>query len=539
VPPSAGDFQIIYYTTNPDGSRGTQMTLNDLQSYVNRARCQCGHEIQASIRIQVTSGGGQLDATQVRTFVGNRCDMGQSGLNPSVNPPCALALDAFTQTYASTNPTINFQPIFLAHGVTQLNANIEDAQSVGNCLSGQGNGGIWVCVEDGSQTDCQSSEFIITGTQNNNVPAGSTGGTGGTGGGTSGSAMGFAVDFQPPQVVVTNFRAEGGDGSLLVAWDQATTTDVVGYRILCADANGNPLPGRGFRPSGPNYGQFYYTQQSLCPDGPFNEVPENPNASTQPVPGGGTTGTTTGTGTGGDTGFGTDGGTGFGVDYGDGGPLLAPEDCCQPNSLGDPGCNEPNCEFAVCNTAPSCCSSSWSQACADIADNVCLQCNSTTTTSTTTSTSTSTSTSTGGTGDTTTGMGTDSGTDSGTGTGTGGDMLPSEGIESLGWDYVCSGHIPATSSSARIGSLDNNQQYQILVVAYDRAGNPTAASEVLTATPRETSDFWEQCEQQGNVCGNGGFCSCRTGEPRPQGALAFLFGGLLGLGGVWRRRRRR
>jgi MYXO-CTERM domain-containing protein len=310
-------------------------------------------------------------------------------------------------------------------------------------------------------------------------------------------------------------------------------TDVEGYRILCADANGNPLPGRGFRPSGPNYGQFYYTAADVCPDGPRNPVPEGQGGQTT-FPGGGTT-----TGGTGDTDGDTDGTGFFDEGIGDGAPSFAPEDCCQPNSNLEPGCLDSSCEFAVCSQAPSCCDTSWGQACADIASNVCLQCNSSTTSGTTSTTSTSgdTTTGMGGTGsDTTGGFDTTGGSDTDT---TGGNTLPSEGIESLGWDYVCSGHLPATQSSARISGLDNGREYQILVVAYDRAGNPAAASDVLTATPRETTDFWEQCEAQGNICGDGGYCSCRADEPRPGGALTFLLGGLLGLGGVWRRRRSR
>jgi MYXO-CTERM domain-containing protein len=101
---------------------------------------------------------------------------------------------------------------------------------------------------------------------------------------------------------------------------------------------------------------------------------------------------------------------------------------------------------------------------------------------------------------------------------------------------VCSDHVDATGTFIRIDGLENNTEYQFLVVAYDAFGNPRVMSDgLLTATPAETSDFWEQCEQQGDLCGSGGFCSCRS-EPDPSGA-AWLGTGLLLLGLARRRRR--
>ena len=108
------------------------------------------------------------------------------------------------------------------------------------------------------------------------------------------------------------------------------------------------------------------------------------------------------------------------------------------------------------------------------------------------------------------------------------------GIESLDWAYVCSDFIAQNASTARIDGLQNDQEYQVLLVAFDYAGNPVTASEVFIATPRETTDLWEQCDAQGELCGKGGFCSCTTG-PTPDGTGWLLLTGLLGL--VARRRR--
>jgi MYXO-CTERM domain-containing protein len=575
APPSGEHFQITYFTTDAEGRVRDRMTVQDLQNYVNRARCECGQLIDAEIRINAQNTGGPLDNVQVRTFVGNRCNEAQNLANPQGVTPCVLALDGFTNLYTQGQPPhIQFVPIFLGYGIERGGPQgLADATSSGSCQTGQGDGGVWICVENGAQTDCQPEEFVVNGTQNTNVPEGE-------------EQRGFRFDFMPPTVTVTDFEAEGGDGSLLVRWKQTSTADVQGFRVLCADDNGNPLPGHGFRPSGPNYGQFYYTTQNVCPDGPFNDpressnpiLPTDPGVDTGDDPG--TTGDDPGT-TGEDPGT-----TGAGLDgSGDVDRFESPRDpqanhdCCTASTMSEPGCPDASCEFSVCNSAPSCCDDVWDQGCADLALDLCVGCggagdcclanasascydsacaqqvcaddpsccsfqwapscaeaaNELCSVCMDDSTSTGTGDPSGGTeGSDTTGTGTDGGSET-----TGPAPLPSSGIESLDWAYVCTGHLPLTATQARITGLENGRTYQVLVIAYDQAGNPTAASEVLTAVPRETTDLWEQCRIQGDICGDGGFCSCTTEAPKPLGALGMTLGGLLGLAGVWRRRRRR
>ena len=90
---------------------------------------------------------------------------------------------------------------------------------------------------------------------------------------------------------------------------------------------------------------------------------------------------------------------------------------------------------------------------------------------------------------------------------------------------------------ARIEGLENGQEYQFLVVAYDFPGNPLSSGEIIKATPIQTNGLWEQCETEGNICGEAGFCS--VVEPGP--GLGWLAGGLglFGLAGWGVRLRRR
>ena len=556
-PPTGTDFTIQYWTTNSDGSRGRQMTANDLRGYVNKARCECGQSVSARVRLSASEA---RDSVPVRTFIGSRCDQGQTGINQQAQA-CALAIDDFTNTY-TRNIDFEFNPLWLASGVAGSGTqDINTAEAAASCDAQVGDGGIWLCVENLEQPDCQPEEFVVTGQQTEVTDV-------------DGNTPSLTYDFLAPTVNATNFRAQGGDGSVVIRWDNSTTTDIQGYRALCANADGSPVDGKGFNLSSvtqQNNGTIYFTAENLCPDGPFDEVEVDPDAPEIPDDTGTDTDGTTGDG--GETGD-TDGaGVGFEAEpdwaHGTG------EDCCTAGVCSDapcivavqtqdsscdaqnwseacadlaadycsvcggegscclqndtPSCFDTECAVAVCGDNPDCCNVRWDEACVTAAESaceaLCAPPDETTTGGETTTgepaTTTAATTSTGG----------DTDTDTDT------DGLPgfdTTGIESLDWAYVCSDFIAQNASTARIDGLQNDQEYQVLLVAFDYAGNPVTASEVFIATPRETTDLWEQCDAQGELCGKGGFCSCTTG-PTPDGTGWLLLTGLLGL--VARRRR--
>lgn len=569
APPSGDQFEIRYYTTDAEGNRSRQMTALDLQSFVNRARCECGQSI--STRIRLSNNATNLDPVQIRTFVGNRCDQAevQSGANPQLRQ-CGLLYDAFTNAY-TRNIDVAFNPLWLSTGVSfdspTRDVNSDEIIAAGSCETGQGNGGIWVCVENGMQTNCQQDEFVVNGTQNLNTMQGQMG-------------MGIRFDFEPPIVTVANPRVSAGDGAIQVAWDVTSTGAIDGgFRLLCATADGQPVPGKGFELSSvtaQNMSTIYFTKENLCPDGPFDEVEIDPDSTSGNVPPG-----TTGFGTDGDTDFGTgDGGgtTFFGAFADDPDPQHGALDCCASKTT--PGCSNAGCQARVCDDAlDPCCTTQWSQQCADEAINECFVCGGPATCCSASgtpgcgddfceqqvcidmpecckiawdascvaaaqlvcdacmddSTGGDTTPGTDVTGATTPATTTPSATDTdGGASGTDTDGVIDSPIASLDWAYVCSGFIAPAASGGRITGLQNGVEYQVLVVAYDKAGNPAIASEVLTATPRETTDLWEQCEMQGGICGDGGFCNCTAGRSTPDDDAAWLL--VLALFGIRRRR---
>lgn len=100
---------------------------------------------------------------------------------------------------------------------------------------------------------CQAVELLVRGAQNEN--------SGGL------PSHGIHYDMQPPEASLTGLGVRYGDGRVEVAWDRTNSDDVTGFRILCADENGDPLP--DLRVDPPEYqdvarGEFYMTPSSLC-----------------------------------------------------------------------------------------------------------------------------------------------------------------------------------------------------------------------------------------------------------------------------------
>ena len=481
-PPTGANFDIWYYKTDEDGDRVTsrQFSASDLTRYVNRARCECGQDI--STRMVLKRAMTNYDnSVRVSTYVGSRCDQGQDQQAGQAKP-CVKILSSSPSAY-TLGLNFSFDPIWLAGGADRSGPqDLATAIPSATCESGEGDAGVWVCIEDGMTPDCQGSEFQVNGTQNKN------------------SAMGMAqaihYDFLPPTVLPSSFEIDEGDGAVVISWSQDASGDG-GFRILCADADGNPLPGKGIdnEPSltGVSQGTIYFTKGNLCPNGEFADPNQDlPDGDTgTDTLDGGTDGGSVDAG----TDDGTDGGTtvGFSEDFelewhvgGLTTGLSTGETGAGTTGMSDSGTTGVATSGAETSNDPG---------------------------------STSATSGTGG------GSSTDSG------------ELPETGIGSLDWDYVCTGHIAGNARSARIEGLENGREYQFLVVAYDPAGNPSASPDILTATPRETLDLWEQCEIQGEVCGKGGFCNCTT-QPRPRDAFEMFALAGLGLMG-WMRRRRR
>jgi hypothetical protein len=105
--------------------------------------------------------------------------------------------------------------------------------------------------------------------------------------------------------------------------------------------------------------------------------------------------------------------------------------------------------------------------------------------------------------------------------------------------FICSGRIMPTTNSlnTRIEGLNNNEVYQVMVVAIDTYGNPKP-SMVMEGTPLPTQNPIETfCDSEGN-CPTGFGCSVAAGRApasSPLPVLGLLSLSLLGLGGLRRR----
>ncbi|HEY8377740.1 MAG TPA: DUF4215 domain-containing protein, partial [Nannocystis sp.] len=522
------------------------------------------------------------------------------------------------------------------------------AVAAGQCESPGGESGIWMCAQTNGMTGCQSDEFFIQGTHNTNLPDG---------------MGGIKFDFKPPLQSPTDFRAEVGDGAVVLSWTIANPGDIVGYRVLCEDAETHqPVPGKSQpRPTllGIPNGTFYYTKEILCPDGPFSTV--QTDADDNPLDTGGLD--TGGLDTGGDLEEETCGNGRVDPDEecdegesnddegacrtnctrnrcGDGVVWMAGgEECDDGNDVDGDECtnacktatcgdgtiqagveecdmgelngtlNSPctiDCELSDCmqmGNCPTCGNGDDSDPDEDCDDgalnsdhssctdecklNTCgdglvmsdppegfeiEECDDGPNNSDSGACTTLCQKAYCGDGLLWDGV---EACDDGPNNSETGACLPNcqparcgdglvqagveecdlgdgingpgstcseeckfnagEGLRTLDWDYVCTGHLQALNTSIRIDGLENGRTYNFRLVPYDKFGNPSYLETIVQASPVETYDLWEQCAADGGVCGESGFCNVGDGSG---GLAVFSAIAALGLGGLGVRRRR-
>ncbi|MDC0666876.1 DUF4215 domain-containing protein [Nannocystis radixulma] len=294
--PPADAFTIQYWLTDDQGKFVRPMTDKYVKQYYNRARCECGHKIGLVIRLKKVGTG--YDTTQfLNSFVGTQCATAETQLAGQFRR-CAQFSSELVPVYQS-GITTNFHPIWLTQGVSPNSTERlpELAITSGSCEANVvGQGGVWMCAPNmNTQNGCQADEFFIQGSQNIN---------------TTDKAGGIAFDFTPPLLEVTDFKAQPGDGAVVLTWSTATSGDIQGYRVLCEDAaTGQPVPNKTQPRPGlldlPS-GTFFFSKNTICPNGPFstfNQGEDNPLGTTSDGDGVDTDGTDTGgLDTGGDTG---------------------------------------------------------------------------------------------------------------------------------------------------------------------------------------------------------------------------------------------
>ena len=463
VAPGADNFSIRYFLTDGQGNRGRLMTTFDFQRFANLARCECGQKIEAEVRILNVSGTTYSNVPMT-AYVGSTCGAIENVVN-STFKRCAIAANGFTSDFQYGGQLVQFSPLWLYRGVDESlgdrDLRGDNAFPAGDCSGGLGASGVWVCAQTDSLSGCQEGEFIITGTQQNNVVEDPM---------STMPINGIAFDFVPPQVELSSqLAANVGDRAVELTWAlPVVNPDIAGFRVLCESAaDGEPgvsglIDPPSVIPSQTDLnGTIYFTKENVCGDAPFWEAGTT---------GGGTTGGTTSDTT-------TDGMTSDGT--------------TSDGTTSDGTTTDGTTTDGTTTDG--------------------------TTSDTTTTDTTTTDTTTGGVVDV-----------------CGGDR-PAKGVCSLKWSYVCSAHVAGNAKSVRVSGLDNDTPYNFLLVAYDKAGNPIAVSRIDNVSPQATNDFWDQCEADGGVCGEAGFC--RADHAGPLGAAGAL-GLTLALLGVARRRKR-
>jgi cysteine-rich repeat protein len=282
--PPADAFTIRYWITNSEGVQVRTMQSQDFKQFVNKARCECGHEIIAEVRLKATMSGYN-QGTQVDAMVGTSCNTAEQAPFGQFKR-CAVFKSSVLSDYIK-GITTGFHPVWLSNGVDPSSDDRDPATApaVGRCDIGAGESGVWMCGWTNNIQGCQSDEFFITGTQNINVGMG-----------------GIKYDFISPLAEIQTIDGLPGDSAIVLSWTLKSVGDIAGFRVLCEEADtGQPIAGKAQSKPAltaiPN-GTFFYTKDLLCPGGPFSTANISEEPSTTSTTGDGTTGDgTTGDGT--------------------------------------------------------------------------------------------------------------------------------------------------------------------------------------------------------------------------------------------------
>ncbi len=394
--PTAEDFDIRYYVSEPDGADSRVMTEGERLRFYNRARCECGQPVRTKIALK--PGAEPYDNTTLfQALVGIYCDTAEE--NPVGQFRRCGQLFSGTAPSLQNTVTVDFHPVFLSDGLdlTSETRDVSDSRTIpaGTC-NYEGESRVWICEQTNGIVGCQTDEFIV-GDDPSTSPA-------------------LRHDFLPPLILPTAIEVTAADGGAQLHW-ASQVGDIAGFRVLCQRSdNGAPVEGLDFEPpeiTDTPDGTNYFTTQDLCGGEPFLGF----------------------TGVGGPAGSCGDGH----VDAG--------EACDDGEDNRDDGLCTSSCQLAV-----------------------------------------------------------------------------SAGMQALSWDHVCSDVIRFNEKSVDIHGLENGVEYQLVLVAYDAAGNPRAAPQVLRVTPDAGLEPLPGAVDEG--------CDCRSTGGGSSLALLLLTG--LGL----RRRRR-
>jgi MYXO-CTERM domain-containing protein len=266
APPPAEAFDIRYQITGPDGALVREMDEADRYSFTNRARCECGQQIAAEIRVQPEASFDQ--GLMIDAMVGTQCASAEQDPLGQFKR-CGMLKSSPLVDYVK-GVVAEFHPIFLASGITpgSVNRNPADPAIVAAAAScdSQGESGVWICTQTNSIGGCQSEEFIIGDVLKND------------------QAPQVRYDFAPPISMPTDLSVEAGDGSVMVSWELEQIGDIAGFRVLCEEADGGAPVGLGIAAPDLNATtrDHYFNAHNLCGDQPFSSVtfsdPDMPGA---------------------------------------------------------------------------------------------------------------------------------------------------------------------------------------------------------------------------------------------------------------------
>lgn len=248
--PDPAAFPVRFSVLDPSGRPVREMTDDDLDAYVNLARCECGQPIRAGL--SMVPPGAPDPTQQINAYVGTACDVAEVDPDGQFRP-CGMLSSNAAATYAD-GIDVDLHPLFLGRGVADVERRfVGDPATVveGGCAAISGDAGVWLCAPaENGVGGCQTDDVFRR------------------------PQPKIRFDFIPPLTTPTEFTVEPGDRSVRLRWS-GEIGDIQGYRILCADEAGAPIPGLAVDPpppTAPADGTHYFTAHNLCGESPFTNV---------------------------------------------------------------------------------------------------------------------------------------------------------------------------------------------------------------------------------------------------------------------------
>lgn len=265
TPVSADRFEVGYYVTDAEGERVRRMDAEDHERFLNKARCECGQQIQTQVRLKKPEDENYDLTKLVQTFLGPMCATAEE--DPFGEHGRCVQLAAQPIQGYIIGVVRDAHPVWLTAGIADGSdgRDPEEAFAAGSC-DGSGVAGVWMCVQTDTTAGCQAEEFFLSSDAAQ----------------AEGEPAPLLYDFEAPAILLRDLEVEAFSDGAVLSWQLGSQGGLAGFRVLCEEAGSGAAPA-GVDIAAPDItaasdGEHYFNAHNLCAGEPFSTVnhPERP-----------------------------------------------------------------------------------------------------------------------------------------------------------------------------------------------------------------------------------------------------------------------